>query len=107
MDSFPLYYVDGSHMMSTTLVYMYIDVTMVKHQVVLCAESYAGRNYGNRNVNKLTCRPKSAPLKNSTARSVVIIHKITIRIKSGEQGFPGFSVLGRLGGVIYKPEGAP
>ena len=32
--------------------------------------------------NKLTCRPKSAPLKNSTARSVVIIHKITVRIRN-------------------------
>ena len=29
-----------------------------------------------------------------------------IRIKSGEPGFPGFSVPGRLGGVICKPEGA-
>ena len=26
-----------------------------------------------------------------------------IRIKSGEPGIPGFSVPGRLGGVIYKP----
>ena len=32
--------------------------------------------------NKLTCRPKSAPLKNSTACSVVIIHKITVRIRN-------------------------
>ena len=32
--------------------------------------------------NKLTCRPKSAPLENSTARSVVIIHKITVRIRN-------------------------
>ena len=29
-----------------------------------------------------------------------------IRIKSGEPCFPGFSVPGRLGGVICKPEGA-
>ena len=29
-----------------------------------------------------------------------------IRIKSGEPGFLGFSVPGRLGGVICKPEGA-
>ena len=28
-----------------------------------------------------------------------------IRIKSGEPGFLGFSVPGRLGGVICKPEG--
>ena len=28
-----------------------------------------------------------------------------IRIKSGEPGFPGFSVPGKLGGVICKPEG--
>ena len=31
---------------------------------------------------------------------------VPIRIKSGEPGFPGFSVPGRLGGVICKPEGA-
>ena len=30
----------------------------------------------------------------------------SIRIKSGEPGIPGFSVPGRLGGVICKPEGA-
>ena len=30
----------------------------------------------------------------------------SIRIKSGEPGFPGFSVPGRLGGVICNPEGA-
>ena len=29
-----------------------------------------------------------------------------IRIKSGEPGILGFSVPGRLGGVICKPEGA-
>ena len=29
-----------------------------------------------------------------------------VRIKSGEPCFPGFSVPGRLGGVICKPEGA-
>ena len=29
-----------------------------------------------------------------------------IRIKSGEPGIPGFSMPGRLGGVICKPEGA-
>ena len=29
----------------------------------------------------------------------------SIRIKSGEPCFPGFSVPGRLGGVICKPEG--
>ena len=28
-----------------------------------------------------------------------------IRIKSGEPGFLGFSMPGRLGGVICKPEG--
>ena len=32
--------------------------------------------------------------------------QMDIRIKSGEPGFPGFSVPGRLGGVICKPEGA-
>ena len=31
---------------------------------------------------------------------------IHIRIKSGEPGIPGFSMHGRLGGVICKPEGA-
>ena len=32
--------------------------------------------------------------------------EMIIRIKSGEPGFPGFSVPGRLGGVICKPERA-
>ena len=31
--------------------------------------------------------------------------ELTIRIKSEEPGFLGFSVPGRLGGVICKPEG--
>ena len=32
-------------------------------------------------------------------------HYYYIRIKSGEKGIPGFSMPGRLGGVICKPSG--
>ena len=35
-----------------------------------------------------------------------ILLLLCVRIKSGEQGIPVFSMPGRLGGVICKPEGA-
>ena len=36
----------------------------------------------------------------------LVTKNLTVRIKSGEQGIPVFSVPRRLGGVICKPEGA-
>ena len=45
MDNFPLYSVDASH--DATLAYMHVEEQCIECQVVLCAESCAGRNYGN------------------------------------------------------------
>ena len=76
-------------------------------RVVISLDSYTGDL-----VSSLVCHTNSSNsclnwrvlLKPISQKATFNCACVSIRIKSGEPGFPGFSVPGRLGGVICKPK---